>query len=203
MTRRTVYVVDDEAPIRGALKMMLGVQGFTVSPFVSGRAFLDVARSLVPGCALIDFRMPEMDGLEVQQQLGRIRIDLPVVMMTGHGELATAAAALQGGATGFVEKPFAKTALRRALDAAFLKLEDPARHEEAAAQSRAAVAALDEEDRAVLAQLAAGRSNEHIAAELQTSIAAVEVRRARMFAALGIDNVHEAVTAAFTAGLRS
>jgi two-component system response regulator FixJ len=203
MTGRNVYVVDDEEPIRGALKMMLGVQGFSATLFASGRSFLDVADALVPGCVLLDLRMPDIDGLEVQRLLVDRRDDIPVVMMTGHGDLGVASTALRNGAVGFVEKPFARATLRRALDAAFLKLEDPARYEALIAQSRQSLDALEEEDRRVLSQLAAGRSNELIAADLEVSTAAVEVRRARLFLALGIDSVNEAVTIAFAAGLRS
>ncbi len=203
MTGRNVYVVDDEEPIRGALKMMLGVQGFSATLFASGRSFLDVADALVPGCVLLDLRMPDIDGIEVQRLLVDRRDDIPVVMMTGHGDLGVASTALRNGAVGFVEKPFARATLRRALDAAFLKLEDPARYEPLIAQSRQSLDALEEEDRRVLSQLAAGRSNELIAADLEVSTAAVEVRRARLFLALGIDSVNEAVTIAFAAGLRS
>jgi two-component system, LuxR family, response regulator FixJ len=202
MTRRTVYVVDDEEPIRGALKMMLGVQGFGVTAFASGAAFLDVVDALVPGCLLLDVRMPDLDGIEVQRRLAEARGNLPVVMMTGHADLAIALRALENGAVGFVEKPFAKATLRRALDAAFLKLEDPVRHGEMLAAARASVEGLDEEDRMVLSRLAAGRATEAIAAELRVGTAAIELSRARLFAALGIENLNEAVTLAFAAGFR-
>ena len=202
MTRRTVYVVDDEEPIRGALKMMLAVQGFGVTSFASGPAFLEVVDALVPGCLLLDVRMPDMDGLEVQRRLADRRDDLPAVMMTGHGDLGIAVTALQNGAVGFVEKPFAKVTLRRAIDTAFLKLDDPVRYSDLLAAAKSSVESLGEEERAVLSRLAVGRSNEAIAADLQVSTAAVELRRARLFAALGIDNLNEALTMAFAAGLR-
>jgi two-component system response regulator FixJ len=201
MTRRTVYVVDDEGPIRGALKMMLGVQGFTVTPFASGAAFLEVSASLVPGCVLLDIRMPDLDGIEVQQQLAVARAELPVVMMTGHADLGVAAAALRNGAVGLVEKPFAKATLRRALDAAFLRLEDPAGYEDHLETTRAAVAALAGEDRALLVQLAGGGSNELIAVALGVSLPQVEMRRAELFAELGIESVNEAAIIAHVAGL--
>jgi len=203
VTKRTVYVVDDEEPIRSALKLMLGVQGFAVTPFASGPQFLDVASALVPGCVLLDVRMPEMDGVEVQRRLLSHREDLPVVVMTGHGDMSVAANALQNGAVGFVEKPFAKAILRRSLDAAFLKLEDADRYQKVVAAHRAAVDALTEEERAILSRLAAGRSNEAIAAEQQVSIATIEVRRARLFATLGVESVNEALAVAFVGGLRA
>lgn len=201
MTTRTVYVVDDEEPIRKSLRMMLGVQGFSVTAFASGLSFLDVVDSLVPGCLVLDVRMPEMDGLELQREVRKRRRNLPVIMMSGHGDLGTAVIALQNGAVGFVEKPFAKATLRRAIDTGFLKLEDPSRYDELLAVAKAAVEGLGEEDRGVLFHLADGWSNEAIAAELQIRTADVEFRRARLFAALGIDNLSEAVGMAVAAGV--
>jgi len=202
MTKRIVYVVDDEEPIRGALRMMLGMQGFEVTPFASGLGFLDVVDELLPGCLLLDLRMPDIDGLELQRRLAGRREDVPVVMMTGHGEHGIALSALQSGAVGFVEKPFAKATLRRAIDAAFLKLEAPERYRELLAAATASVESLGEEERAVLSRLVAGWSNEAIGAELQVGTAAVELRRAQLFAALGIENLNEALTMAFAAGFR-
>lgn len=201
MATRTVYVVDDEEPIRGALRMMLRVQGYSVTLFSSGPAFLETVESLVPGCLLLDVRMPDMDGIEVQRHLIARQASLPVVVMTGHGDLAVAVSALQHGAAAFVEKPFAKAVLKRALERAFLQLEDPDAFRADVEASAGRVAGLGEAERAVLARLAAGRSNEAIAADLATSVSVVEVRRARLFAALGAESVNEALTIAFDAGL--
>lgn len=201
MATRTVYVVDDEEPIRGALRMMLRVQGYSVTLFSSGPAFLETVESLVPGCLLLDVRMPDMDGIEVQRHLIARHASLPIVVMTGHGDLAVAVSALQHGAAAFVEKPFAKAVLKRALERAFLQLEDPDAFRADVEASAGRVAGLGEAEREVLARLAAGRSNEAIAADLATSVAVVEVRRARLFAALGVESVNEALTIAFDAGL--
>lgn len=201
MATRTVYVVDDEEPIRGALRMMLRVQGYSVTLFSSGPAFLETVESLVPGCLLLDVRMPDMDGIEVQRHLIARQASLPVVVMTGHGDLAVAVSALQHGAAAFVEKPFAKAVLKRALERAFLQLENPDAFRADVEASAGRVAGLGEAEREVLARLAAGRSNEAIAADLATSVSVVEVRRARLFAALGVESVNEALTIAFDAGL--
>lgn len=201
MSNRMVYVLDDEEPIRRSLGLMLRVQGYGVTLFETGPALLGVANALVPGCLLLDVRMPEMDGIEVQRRLAAENIVLPVVVMTGHGDLAVAVSALQGGAVAFIEKPFAKVTLEGALEVAFLKLEDPegyTRHLDGAA---ARLEALPEEDRAILAELARGRSNEAIAAELGLSGPAVELRRARLLADLEVDNVSDLVRIAYAAGL--
>ena len=200
MTKRVVYVVDDEEPIRRSLKLMLTVQGYTVTLFESGAGLLGVVDTLVPGCVLLDVRMPEMDGIEVQRRLVAGPSELPVVVMTGHGDLTVAVSALQSGAVSFVEKPFTKVTLNQALATAFLKLEEPdgyRNHSEAAA---ARVGALGDEERAILAQLATGRSNDAIAAELGIAAAVVEIRRARLLTELGADSLSDALRFAFAAG---
>ncbi len=203
MAKRTVYVIDDEEPIRKALKLMLTVQGHAVTLFNSGPSLLDVVDALVPGCLLLDVRMPEMDGIEVQQRLADRGAAHPVVVMTGHGDLAVAVAALQNGAVAFVEKPFTKSALLQALSVAFLKLEDAEGYVSHLAAATAAVERLRADDRAVLGKLAAGRSNEKIAAELGLSPAMVEVRRARLLVELGAEHVSDLLRIAFAAGLGS
>lgn len=201
MTRRAVYVVDDEEPVRKSLKLMLSVSGYAATTFDSGAALLNVAEALVPGAVLLDVRMPDMDGIEIQRHLASREIMLPVVVMTGHGDLAVAAAALQAGAVAFLEKPFAKATLTHALDSAFLKLEDPAAYDRRQAEAAASVHALGEEDRDLLARIAAGLANESIAAELGVGAATVEIRRARLFDALAVDNLNDALRIAFAAGL--
>ena len=202
MARRTVHVVDDEEPVRRSLKMMLSVNGYSVSTFESGASLLNVAEALVPGALLLDIRMPEMDGIEVQRHLATRQIDLPVVVMTGHGDLSLAVAALQGGAVAFLEKPFAKSALTEALDAAFLKLEDPDSYSDRRAAAAALVEALADEDRALLAGLASGRSIESIATDLGINAATAEVRRARLFSQLNAETVSDALRTAFAAGFQ-
>lgn len=202
MTKRAVYVVDDEEPVRKALKLMLSVSGYAVTTFDSGASLLNVAEALVPGALLLDIRMPDMDGLEIQRHLAGRDIALPIIVMTGHGDLAVAGSALQGGAVAFLEKPFAKAILIQALDAAFLKLEEPGAYDQQIAAASAAVQELGEDDKALLASVALGLSNEKIAVDLGVSAAVVEVRRARLFSQLGVESVNEALRMACAAGLR-
>jgi len=202
MTKRAVYVVDDEEPVRRALKLMLTVGGYSATAFYSGAALLDAAADLPPGAVLLDVRMADMDGIEVQRRLASLGIALPVIVMTGHGDLAVAAAALQQGAVAFLEKPFSRPVLADALEAAFLKLDSPAAYEERRGGWAARVAALPEEDRALLASVAAGLSNEKIAQRLGIGPTLVEVRRARLFAELGVDTIGEALRMACAAGLQ-
>lgn len=202
MAKRAVYVVDDEEPVRKALKLLLSVSGYAVTAFDSGASLLNVVEALVPGALLLDVRMPDMDGLEIQRRLAGRDVALPIIVMTGHGDLAVAGSALQSGAVAFVEKPFAKSTLVRALDAAFLKLEAPEAYDRQLAAAAAAVQGLGEEDRALLRHLAAGVSNEKIAADLAVGAATVEMRRARLFSQLGVESLNDALSMAFAAGLR-
>lgn len=202
MARRTVYVVDDEEPVRRSLKLMLTVSGYAVTTFDSGGSLLNVAEALVPGAVLLDIRMPDMDGIEIQGHLIGRGVALPIIFMTGHGDLAVACSALQRGAVAFLEKPFAKATLTSALDDAFLKLEEPATYDRQLATAAAAVHGLGEEDRALLVSMAAGLPNEKIAAESGVSEAVVEMRRARLFSELGVENINEALRMACVAGLR-
>jgi two-component system response regulator FixJ len=202
MSRRTVYVVDDEEPIRKSLKLMLTVSGYSVVVFDSGPSLLNVAQALVPGSLLLDMRMPVMDGVDVQRHLADRGVDLPVVVMSGHGDVSVAVTALQLGAVAFLEKPFSKSVLTDALDLAFLKLEAPEAYGRRLAAAVAAVDALAQEDRALLARLAAGESNDKIAADLAINPAVAEIRRGRLYAELGVRSLHEALRIASAAGLR-
>lgn len=201
MAKRSIYVVDDEEPIRRSCRLMLATQGYQVTLFESGPSLLNVSHALVPGCILLDVRMPEMDGLEVQRGLNETGADLPIVFMTGHGDIAIAAAALQAGAVAFVEKPFAKATLNDALAIAYLKLEDPAGYSDHVAAALGAVEGLSSGERAVLAGLARGHPIESTAAAIGASAAEVELLRARTFSSLGVGSVAEALRIGLAAGL--
>src|ERR1700730_16405844 len=104
-TERAV-AVDDQGGRRGRHEPLLKAEGFAVMSFDSATAFLEAAPGLAPGCILLDVRMPEMDGLELQERLRDLDIALPVVIMTGHGDVATAVKAMKAGAADFLEKPY-------------------------------------------------------------------------------------------------
>ena len=201
MTGRIVYVVDDEEPIRRSSQLMLRTRGYEVYPFDNGVAFLAALPALRPGCVLLDLRMPEIDGLEVQQRASEAGSELPTVMMSGHGDLAVAVQAMRNGAVAFVEKPFSRVTLEPALRTAFLKLEDPVGYAAYLEAARAQVAALGDTERAVLAGMTRGRSNEMIGADLGLGVGAVEVSRARLFSTAGLENAAEALQLGFAAGL--
>ncbi|WP_158266506.1 response regulator transcription factor [Allosphingosinicella deserti] len=201
MTRPVVHLVDDEDPVRRSIQLMLKVMGYDVLAYDSGTALLAGADALKPGCILLDLRMPDVDGLEVQRRLRRAAVDSPIVMMSGHGDLAVALQAMRDGAIAFLEKPFAKSALKQALDLAFLKLLDPAGYRAYLEEASDKVAVLDPAARAILGHIARGASNDGVAAMLGLSPPAIDVARARLFSDLGVDSVTDALRVAFAAGL--
>jgi two-component system response regulator FixJ len=196
--KRLVHVVDDEDAIRRSVGFLLRTSGIAVSTWESGVAFLRAARSVEPGCILLDVRMPEMDGLTVQRELAAQGIGMPVIVLTGHGDIATAVAAMQGGAVDFLEKPFEKAALLAALDKGFERLE---RHEAALDSQRDArvrIAGLTPREQDVLAGLARGHPNKTIAYDLGISPRTVEVHRANLMTKLGVHSLSDALRIAFS-----
>src|SRR5689334_14718147 len=124
---RHVHLVDDDEAIRRSASFMLRTSGYLVKTYASGVEFLGVAKDAVPGCVLLDVRMPEIDGLEVQAALKERGVLLPVVVMTGHGDINTAVEAMKLGAVDFIEKPFEKAVLLSAIEAGLERLDKSAK----------------------------------------------------------------------------
>lgn len=196
---RNIYVVDDEDAIRRSLGLLLRLAGYEVKSFASGDRFLAEAGALPPGCVLLDVRMPGMTGLEVQQELAARNIALPVVLMTGHGDIAVAAAALGAGAADFIEKPFEQTTLTTALDRVWMELEDPAAFAALARAARDALGKLSETERRILDAFASGSANRAIAHAMDLPLATVEICRATIVEKLGGTSLVDAIRVAFLA----
>lgn len=199
--RRMIHVVDDEAAIRRSVSFMLKTSGFDVQTWESGVEFLKAARHVKAGCILLDVRMPDMDGLEVQQALTTNGIAMPVIVLTGHGDTSIAVRALKGGAVDFLEKPFEKATLFDAIEHAFAWLEDRAGRAERARDAAHIIAGLTGREREVLDGLAQGLPNKTIAYDLGISPRTVEVHRANVMTKLGVHSLSEALRLAFAAGL--
>jgi len=195
-----VHVVDDEESVRRSLDFLLRTSGFTVRTWDSGVAFL-AAEDLERGCVLLDVRMPEVDGLEVLRQLNQRGVTLPVIILTGHGEINLAVEAMQNGAFDFLEKPCSPAILREALRDATTRLEASSEVTLRDTIARALVDGLDAQEREVLAALAEGRSNAQIVQALAMSMLDVELHRANIMAKLGARGLSDAVRIAFAAGL--
>ena len=196
-----VHLVDDEDAIRRSAGFMLKTSGYRVRPFASGLELLKQARSLEPGCILLDIRMPGMDGLEVQQALRDQGVALPVVIMTGHGDISVAVKAMKAGAIDFIEKPFEKQVLLSALEQGFSRLRKEGRNREKAEEAGLRIASLTPRERDVLEGLALGLPNKTIAYDLGLSPRTVEIHRANLMHKLGVHSLSEALRIAFAAGM--
>jgi two-component system response regulator FixJ len=189
---RVIYIVDDDPAIRRSLERLLDAVGFQVASYATPKAFLSVAGDLPVGCALLDLRMPEMDGLQVQAHLLRINPDLPVIVMTGQGDVQAAVRAMKAGAVDFIEKPYSDDALIAAIESA---LKGGVRKDRTGDMTAAAtlIDTLSPRERQVLEALVAGQPNKVIAFDLGISVRTVEVHRARMMDRLGVRQFAEAV----------
>ena len=195
-----VHVIDDDEAVRHSLEFLLDCAGIPVRTYESGLAFLKVVGELRSGCILTDVRMPDLDGLALQQKLLEMGIRLPVIVMTGHGDVPIAVQALKAGAADFIEKPFDDealvTAVRSALDASLRSQEREKEAEEIAAR----LATLTPRERQVLDRLVAGQPNKTIAFDLGASPRTVEVHRARVMEKMGARSFSELVRMAVSVG---
>ncbi len=199
MSVRHVHVVEDEGAIRRSMHMMLKVLGYEPQTHASGAAFLDALPGLPGGCILLDIRMPEIDGLEVQRQLQVSGSELPLVMMSGHGDLEIAVAAMEQGAVAFLEKPFPRAALERALEIAFLRLENPEKYHSYLEAAASAVAKLGPTDRQVLDLMVRGNDAAKIAQKTGLPPVSIEVSRSRIFADLDAGSLTDVLRISFAA----
>ncbi len=199
-SERQVYLVDDDDAIRRSASFMLKTSGFRVETFASGIDFLKVARGLDPGCVLLDVRMPDMDGLAVQAELKARGITLPVIVMTGHGDVTVAVAAMKAGAVDFLEKPFEKAELIAALNDGFARIDETGHSVERAAHAVIRLDALTQRERDVLHGLVNGLPNKTIGYDLGISPRTVEIHRAHLMTKLNVRSLSEALRIAFAAG---
>lgn len=198
---KLVHIVDDEESMRRSTGYALKTTGYAVATWASGAEFLKKVRHAEQGCILLDVRMPDIDGLEVQQVLAARGVTMPVVIMTGHGDIGIAVQAMKAGAVDFLEKPFEKSALLNAVEAAFERI---AKADNAATKAQDAatlLAALTPRERDVLEGLAQGLPNKTIAYDLGISPRTVEVHRANVMAKLDVRSLSDALRIAFAAGL--
>jgi two-component system, LuxR family, response regulator FixJ len=189
----TVFLIDDDLGVRDSLSLLLSLKGIRTQLFATAESFIETYRVEWPGCVLTDLRMPGMTGLELQSALRERGIDVPVVVLTAHGDVATVRAALKNGAFDFLEKPVDDAMLLDVLQNA-LRVD---RERRASATARSAATGrlerLTAREREVLALLAAGRQNRDIAAHLGISPRTVEVHKARIMEKLDCHSLAEVI----------
>jgi two-component system response regulator FixJ len=194
---RLVHLVDDDAGIRRSVGFMLKTSGHRVESYESGTEFLENATHLDEGCILLDIRMPGMDGLEVQRALQENGVRLPVIIMTGHGDVSLAVRAMKAGAVDFIEKPFAKETLLGSLEEGYRRLFQREVTHDRKRDAEIRLHALTPRERDVLEGLAKGLPNKTIAYDLGISPRTVEVHRANLMSKLRVRSLSEALRLAF------
>lgn len=190
---KVVHVIDDDVDVRQSLAFLLSAAGLAVRTHDSAVAFLKALPTLQDGCIVTDIRMPEMDGLELQKRLKEMKIDMPVIVITGHGDVHLAVSAMKSGAVDFIEKPFDDEALLSAIQAALTQHSDDRRRQSLVAEVRKRLKALSEREKEVLNGLVAGKPNKIIAYELGISARTVEVYRANVMTKMQADSLSELV----------
>lgn len=197
---KCVFIVDDEDAIRRSAGFMLKTSGYRVETYVSGVAFLKDSRHVDAGCVLLDIRMPEMDGLQVQRELRARGLTFPVIVMTGHGDVQVAVEAMKAGAVDFIEKPFEKAVLLAALEDGFGRIAQSDLRAERAERAAVRLKALTPREQDVLRGLIDGLPNKTIGYDLGISPRTVEIHRAHLMEKLGVRSLADALRIAFAAG---
>ncbi len=196
-----IYLVDDEPAVLKALSRLLRSAGFAVTACNSAREFIAQHRADAPGCLVLDLSMPEFGGLELQQWLAQSQDPLPVIFLTGHGDIPASVRAMKAGAVDFLTKPVSDDRLLAAIHEAFRRGGEARlkRAEAAAVQQR--LATLTPREREVFEHVVSGQLNKQIAADLGTVEKTVKVHRARVMEKMGVQSLAELVRLAERAGI--
>ncbi len=200
-TSAVVHLIDDDEHVRRALAFLLSTAGLAVRVHESSVHFLESLEGLQPGCIVSDVRMPGIDGVELQRQLKEKGVDMPMIIMTGHADVALAVAAMKAGAIDFIEKPFDDEVLLSAVRMALSRYDQAGESQAEVTQIRARVDSLSERERQVLEGLLAGHPNKTIAFNLGISPRTVEVHRANVMAKMGAKSLSSLLRMAMLAKL--
>ena len=189
----TVYVVDNDRAVRDGLRMLIKSVGLNVETYASAREFLDAFDRTRSGCLVLDVRMPGMSGLELQETLQQRKINLPVIMISGHGDVPMAVQAVKMGAIDFIEKPFRDQVLLERIQMALLKDTQNRLHQHQIDALNARLAHLTQRERQVMDLVVAGKANKMIAYDLGIKQKTVEFHRARVMEKMKARSVPELV----------
>lgn len=197
----TVHVIDDDQAVRDSLAFLLAAAGLEVHTHDSAEAFLDVLEGITSGCVVTDVRMPQMSGLELLQRVRQSHPDMPVIVITGHGDVPLAVEAMKAGAVDFLEKPFDDEALLSAVETALRRQASGGGRDAERRELAQRIEALSGRERQVLEGLVAGRPNKIIAFDLGISPRTVEIYRANLMTKMRAASLSDLVRMALIAGL--
>jgi two-component system, LuxR family, response regulator FixJ len=198
---QTVYVIDDDDAARDSLAFLFRTADVNVRTYASATEFLAAAPSLKGGCVVTDVRMPQMNGLELLRRLRALDLTLPVIVMTGHGDIPLAVEAMKAGASDFFEKPFSDDAMLAAVRRALGRQREDRTREGEREAVKERLANLSARERQVLEGLVAGKANKNIAFDLGISARTVEIYRANVMTKMNAASLSELVRMALFAGL--
>ncbi len=201
MRGANVFIVDDDEAIRDSLQVLLEAKGYTVSTYPSAEAFLTVCRPGLAGCGVVDVRMPGMDGLALIERMRAQQVSLPVIIVTGHGDVPLAVRAMKAGATDFVEKPYATDTILEAIRRALAVAGGGRSDDIVPAEISGRVATLTTREREVLERLVVGSPNKIIAHQLSISPRTVEIHRANLMKKMRAGSLSELVRMALAVGI--
>ena len=187
------FVVDDDEAIRTLWRWLMESNGIGVRTFATAPEFIEHYDPRTPGCLVLDLQLPGMSGLELQEYLLRQRIDIPIVIVTGHADVPTAVTALKSGAVDLIEKPFSYRDVVSVIRKAFARDAENRERRSRDERVRVRIASLTERERAVLQRVMEGKPNKVIAGELEISIKTVEVHRSKLMEKMAVGSVAELV----------
>ncbi len=196
-----VHVIDDDEAVRQSLAFLLAAAGIEVQTYELATAFLDVATTLKTGCVITDVRMPEVSGIDLLRRLEELKLGVPVIVITGHGDVPLAVEAMKIGAVDFIEKPFDDEVLLTSVRSALNRLDRDHKRQAERREVEARLAALSSRERDVLEGLVAGQANKQIAYELGISPRTIEIYRANLMTKMQAASLSDLVRMALTAGI--
>ncbi len=200
-TQPVVHIIDDDEAVLRSLALLLRSHGHATRSYASGDQFLARIETIEPGCAVVDVRMPGIDGMSLMRRLAALDAGLPVVIVTGHADVALAVQAMKEGAVDFVEKPYTEEAMLEAVGTALARAQNARQSRAAIEQATQRVAALTPREREVLLRLVEGLPNKVIALDLGISPRTVEIHRANVMEKLACRSLAEVIRLATTAGI--
>jgi two-component system, LuxR family, response regulator FixJ len=196
-----VHIIDDDQGLRESLAFLLRSANFEVRSFESAKTFLDELLQAVPGCVITDVRMPDMSGIELLRRLKELKLGVPVIVITGHGDIALAVEAMKMGAADFFEKPFDDDLLVASVRAALRQREDQTKRGAERTEIEHRISSLSPREKDVLAGLIEGRANKQIAFDLGISPRTVEIYRANLMNKMQADSLSDLVRMALLADM--